>query len=630
MSSREIPKPSDVFGPRIEDIPSRNQPEIPDAQVEDESRSNEQEETPETFRFPRGVVKFVNPDKGFGFCATINPHTGQKQDVYFPLSGHVTYELGHEAHPIEAQYGRDNPKPAAPIPQKGDEIALGSIEYPYAGSQSRSGKPLNPKARSWTTSLHAEELEQRLHERARYYPVGLYYYPSRHTFYNANTYIMKVDTNEKDNIAYHEAPNKNIVLFVKEPGEFPHREEYRYDDDSLIYGPFRSGFMQTDPEVLEGAQDLLPIVLQEAQQHRGRCAELETIAQDVTNGRLRYRVRGEQFELSVGAREVMGQVLTIPNKAIRCTQVVLRGINEKTGSERGGQLANLSLDVLGKAIEEVRQRDTNANLTHTTYQGHNKMVESIIDEIQKKLVKIRQEGEHLEKLIESCERSDSSQRYGLVYYRSEHYPADEQHVGEVIQWHLATAEAIQNQIAILERYLGVANEIKIDKDSITAVATRIPIVNESVIAHGAWYQAGESDDEMYTLATQAMGGDGRRGGPADINGVQQSKFCQTVDTSEQFAAQLIYDVLVQHFNATPKVTEHTQEIVRQACRVAIDEAIASQRAKLSEVEEKIRAIEELVSGDVALETMYELEAAFNRKWAERTHRSVGKVAVRST
>lgn len=624
MTNQDIPRPSDVFRARREPapLPSETQMEATQVLAAEQSEMCEREPDIETFRFARGVVKFVHPEKGFGFCVVIDSKTGRRDEVFFHRDNYTPYVLDYGAKPVLPRYPQPSEQSSVPVLKTGETIALGSIDYP-----SRAGQKRGPRAYGWTTSSRAEQIETQLHERAGKYPVGLYYYPRHAMLSDAEAYLRDAATDELSRFATGGINDcmSDFLFYVEKPGEFPHGQHDRQYNDiyTLHRPPFAAAAV---PEVIEGAQGLMAELTSKLARDEDAHRELTTIAQGITDGDLHYRVIGDEFELSVGDSVMTGHVKTFPGSGPISAEVEVSGVQQMTSSGSDGMLVRVSLQKLRSLIIEVRtQHGVDASFTDMTYLERDRMAKSILGNTREALADTKQNIDWLKKLIESCRRADTSTKYGLVRYESENQPADGEGVDALIQSYRDMASVKQNEIAILQRYEEIAQEIVVSDDEVVVGDTHIPIRGGRVSANKAWYSPGDSDGGMYTLAAIAIG-ENSTSRPASLSGIERGELVKRVDPSERFAVGLVYDALVEYFAATPEITYSTQENVRRVCEATLQGGMSEREQKVSEIEERMSIITELIKSGTHFASMYELEVAFNKRWEERVRRRMGNVA----
>ena len=83
---------------------------------------------------------------------------------------------------------------------------------------------------------------------------------------------------------------------------------------------------------------------------------------------------------------------------------------------------------------------------------------------------------------------------------------------------------------------------------------------------------------------------------------------------------------MEYFAATPEITYSTQENVRRVCEATLQGGMSEREQKVSEIEERMSIITELIKSGTHFASMYELEVAFNKRWEERVRRRMGNVA----
>ena len=636
MTDRGIPKPNAVFGRNQERVSLAHiQPAAAPVSAVGEHERREQnaemDADPKTFRFTRGVVKFVHPEKGFGFCIVDNSETGSNEEVFFHTDGYTPYTLSHRAEPVHPLTPTHDPRPSSPPLRKGDTIALGFVDYPQTDRPSRDGKRRGPRTYDWTTVARAEELEGLLQERAKKYPVGLYFYPRHNTFSHAVTNIRKPETDMHSSVGYGWDYNRvpALIFSVNKAGEFPHgRSDQEYDTSFSVTNLVDWLERRVPvPEVREGAQSLLAELSEGMKWHEDRYCELAAIIQGITAGDMHYSVEGDRFTLSVGDNVVSGQVKVTQFVMSADLSVDLIDVEEKTGSGRSGQLESITRRWLKYAIGEIRKRQgIGAGFTDETLPTHYRIDEMILRDAEQAL---ESEGKRiiwLRQIMESCKRADTSKRYGLMRYTSENHLADEDGVAEVVSNYQATVNALRSEIVVLTSYSKVVNGIEVCED-LTVGDVRIPVRDGSISANKAWYSPGDSDDGMYTLAAIASG-ENSSSGSARLGGIGKGEFCERIDPGNRFAAEVIYDALVDYFVANPGIISSSQSAVRQACETALHEAISMREVTVHETEERIATIKELVESGARFETIYDLEVAFNTRWKERSRRRMGQLVGR--
>lgn len=208
--SHEIPKPNqELFKRHVagdiatgEIFPRASEVDVPEAETEP---------TIETFKFGRATVEFIHPEKGFGFARIETP--GGTKPVFFHKDGYNNYELTvHSTPGVPLFSGQD--KEETPPLRRGDVIALGAV------TPGRNGK--RDSVGHWTTGDRADYLEQKLEERARKWPVGVYVYSEvRNGTGRFN--IRSYSTHEFGRVwSAFDFVVPTLWFVVEQPGEFPH------------------------------------------------------------------------------------------------------------------------------------------------------------------------------------------------------------------------------------------------------------------------------------------------------------------------------------------------------------------------------------------------------------------------
>ncbi|MFZ1458884.1 MAG: hypothetical protein WAT17_03310 [Candidatus Saccharimonadales bacterium] len=626
MIDRDIPKPSAVFGPKREAVPQADVIQPVDMQISTGVQNEESERQPghEILRFTRGVVKFVHPEKGFGFCTAVNSGTDTSVDVFFHMNGFFD---------DPTSTGNDDKPLGRPMLRKGDTIALSEINYHTRYLPTRPGAEVTvvhekPYTDSWTTVTHAESIERAREDIAKKYPFGIYYYPPHETFSKeAGIYFLDHTTGEMGQTIMNLGQNRvpGLAFVVGQPGEYP--SGFNERETSKFWNYFHSDqlYRYRGLPIVEGAAALGRYIAEALSISYNTRDTWVAIVEDLKADKLQYRLAGDKLEVRAG-----GNIMT-------CSFGSAMG--DDGGQPRHGRDSVHEITESGQSSDALTligggwfrhfigssrsQLAWDSDITELRIPGHDRLVALILEGAQKQLDICVQKIPRLERIAESCASAKESASYRLIQHASERQALDEEVVASVVAQHQTEIAHQYTEIAALERCMNWVENIEVSDETITIGNAVLPIHDHEVQAKKPWISFDGSDGGMYTLAARPCGG-----GSALLGGIAKEEFRERYDEDDRAITDLIFDDLVDYFVRTPQVTSETEDGLKKVVYETVDSALSRCSANISERTERIRIISDLMSSGQTYKTMYDLEVAFNERWRQRAARKIGSAARR--
>ena len=195
--------------------------------------------------FDYGHVVHVSNDGRYGFV-DVSLADGTRKTMYVPGSGYSpTSTHMYRAYEQTGMGNGENPGLS-----KGKTIAV-------VGYKESADATKKPKVVVWTTEAEARTVDGELCERARRYPVGLYFYPEHETEDGGAPDVQQLWSKG----GYKGGKNENTWLWVCKPGEFPHGEF------GWSYGPKESRDSTVWPNLGNSEFDPLALQFVEGMEH---------------------------------------------------------------------------------------------------------------------------------------------------------------------------------------------------------------------------------------------------------------------------------------------------------------------------------------------------------------------------